>query len=439
MKKKLSSFVTITGMLLLVANIAVGQTLRKIVKQNQAVVGAPTHSPEITAFSPGTASTGQKVTIIGHYLQDVTEVKFNGVPAASVQKVSAECIIAEVGAGGSGALFVLSPRGFASIPGFVFFAGLVPAHAPGLPTISSIIPAIAGSGAKVTIVGTDFTGATAVALGGTFVKSFTVISPTTIIAVVNNGATGDVTVTTPLGTATFAGFNFSNEIEAPGTESATAGADFTIPDVGQNGLNIILTPTFIYNKIYSSKKFGITGTFWGNSFGVDSTKQKAGTKFLIPESSMIGLKIDGAYYFSGISTDDIKIGPVGEINLLWKKVSYLDTASKISTNFTPFVIHSKIGLSLLLWNANVSLSGYMNFLAIGSENDAFSNFFNTGKKSLLIYPEVNGSMVFDVGEKSNQTIKIGVDMIINNSNAKYLSGSTDKLIPYLKIGIASKL
>jgi hypothetical protein len=47
-----------------------------------------------------------------------------------------------------------------------------------------------------------------VTLGGTPASSFTVVSDTQIIAVVNNGATGQVSVTTPGGVAVKSGFVF---------------------------------------------------------------------------------------------------------------------------------------------------------------------------------------------------------------------------------------
>ncbi len=74
------------------------------------------------------------------------------------------------------------------------------------PTITSFSPDTAASGATVTITGTDLTGATAVSFGGIPAASFTVTNSTTISAVVGSGGSGDVSVTTPGGTATLSGF-----------------------------------------------------------------------------------------------------------------------------------------------------------------------------------------------------------------------------------------
>ena len=70
------------------------------------------------------------------------------------------------------------------------------------PTIASVSPNASGSGTQVVIRGTNFTGATAVTLGGTAVSSFNVDNATQITAIVGTGTTGHVAVVTPNGTAT---------------------------------------------------------------------------------------------------------------------------------------------------------------------------------------------------------------------------------------------
>jgi gliding motility-associated-like protein len=73
-----------------------------------------------------------------------------------------------------------------------------------LPTITSFTPVgPVLAGATITITGTNFTGATAVSFGGggNNAASFTVVSPTSITAVIGTGTTGNIYVTTPGGTA----------------------------------------------------------------------------------------------------------------------------------------------------------------------------------------------------------------------------------------------
>jgi len=81
---------------------------------------------------------------------------------------------------------------------------------PNAPTISSFTPELGMTGTIVTITGTNFTGATAVSFGGTAAASFTVVSATSITAAVATGTTGSVSVTTAGGTATLAGFTYTD-------------------------------------------------------------------------------------------------------------------------------------------------------------------------------------------------------------------------------------
>ncbi len=76
------------------------------------------------------------------------------------------------------------------------------------PTITFLNNTTAKAGDRVIITGTNFLGATAVLFGDTATESFTVISETSISAVIGKGGSGNVTVTTPSGTGTFAGFTF---------------------------------------------------------------------------------------------------------------------------------------------------------------------------------------------------------------------------------------
>ena len=80
----------------------------------------------------------------------------------------------------------------------------VSAGAP--PTVSSFTPLSGCAQTQtVTITGTDFTGVTAVQFGGVNAASYTVVNSTQINAIPASGATGTISVTTPLGTGTSAG------------------------------------------------------------------------------------------------------------------------------------------------------------------------------------------------------------------------------------------
>ncbi len=80
------------------------------------------------------------------------------------------------------------------------------------PIIDTFYPNNAIRGTKLTIRGKHFTGANAVQFGGVSATSFVVDSATGITAIVGRGASGNVTVTTNLGTATDTGFIFKGPL-----------------------------------------------------------------------------------------------------------------------------------------------------------------------------------------------------------------------------------
>lgn len=103
------------------------------------------------------------------------------------------------------------------------------------PVITSVIPITASAGTPVTIRGNRFTGATSVSFGGVEAASFQVLSDTVIIAVVGNGASGNVSVGTPFGTGKFGGFTFSPPIPYIYSFSPMAGPVGTVVTIkGKN-------------------------------------------------------------------------------------------------------------------------------------------------------------------------------------------------------------
>ena len=181
--------------------------------------------PTISSFIPTSAASGSSITIDGINFTGATTVSFGGTAATSFSVVSATSITAVVSSGASGSVSITTPEGTATKSGFTF----IPA-----PTILSFTPA-GGVGSTITITGTDFTGATAVSFGGTAATSFNVVSITSITAVVASGTSGSVSVTTPGGTATKAGFTFVlpptissfTPIGGTGSTITITGTDFT--------------------------------------------------------------------------------------------------------------------------------------------------------------------------------------------------------------------
>jgi hypothetical protein len=156
-------------------------------------VGTPPAKPTISSFTPSKGPAGTTVTINGSGFSGASAVKV-GTAAAQSFTVNSEIeITATVAAGThSGKVTVVAPTGIAtSTASFTMIA------------IGAFAPASGIVGSQVTITGSGFTGATAVAFNGTPAQSYSVVSDSVIKAVVAAGTTtGPVSVTTPDGAAT---------------------------------------------------------------------------------------------------------------------------------------------------------------------------------------------------------------------------------------------
>ncbi|QEC79292.1 IPT/TIG domain-containing protein [Mucilaginibacter ginsenosidivorax] len=186
----------------------------------------------LSGFTPMTAARGATVKLSGSNFTSATAVSFGGTAAASFKIVSDTLITAVVGTGATGAISVTSPGGSAILPGFKFIAA---------PVTTSFSPLNAASGTTVTITGTGFTGATAVSFGGVAAASFSVTSDTGIKAVIGQGASGNIVITTPGGTSTFAGFKFISPtvVTAFTPLSASTGDKVTITGTGFGGVSAV--------------------------------------------------------------------------------------------------------------------------------------------------------------------------------------------------------
>jgi hypothetical protein len=193
--------------------------------------------PLIYSFSPATAAQGQTVAIKGTNFTGTTQVSFGGVPCTSFVVASDTQITAVVGGGVSGYLKVTNGVGSDSANNFVF---------AGPPIVSAFTPDTGFVRAAVTITGYNFTGCTGVSFGGRPAASFTVVSPTKITAIVDNGATGDVSLSTPYGTGTKAGFVF---IPPPVFSSFTPASARNGDTVMITGLNLATTTNIFFGPL----------------------------------------------------------------------------------------------------------------------------------------------------------------------------------------------
>lgn len=140
--------------------------------------------PTITFVSPatGTALGGGTTVITGTNFTGATAVMFGNVNAASYTVNSSTQITAIYPPGkGKVDIRVVTPHGTSAItPADQFFYVL-----PAVPTVTNVSPNFAptSGGIPITITGTNFTGVTSVHFGDKPAISFTVNSPTQIIAI----------------------------------------------------------------------------------------------------------------------------------------------------------------------------------------------------------------------------------------------------------------
>jgi FG-GAP-like repeat/IPT/TIG domain/Secretion system C-terminal sorting domain len=152
----------------------------------------------------------------------------------------------------------------------------------GDPQITALSSMGGGDGTMINITGRNFSGATSVEFGGTAARSFTVNSPTLIIAAVGGGASGDITVTTPRGVGTFHGFIFTPAINASGPTTFCGDATTTLTSTAlsnnqwyKNGISIngATAKTLVVNSsgTYSVKTTSNSVTTSSNDISVTIT------------------------------------------------------------------------------------------------------------------------------------------------------------------------
>ncbi|AEW03026.1 cell surface receptor IPT/TIG domain protein [Niastella koreensis GR20-10] len=166
----------------------------------------PADSPRVISFTPTSGTKGTVVTIFGSHFTGAFAARFGSVLADSIIIYSDTVIKAIVGNGATGSVSVITPNGISSKPGFTFIQDTVPVCDS--PRIVSFSPTSGRKGTPVIIFGAHFTGATAARFGGVLADSIIVLNDSTIRAIVGNGATGSVSVTTPCGAASKPGFTY---------------------------------------------------------------------------------------------------------------------------------------------------------------------------------------------------------------------------------------
>jgi hypothetical protein len=295
------------------------------------------------------------------------------------------------------------------------------------PTITKVSHTTSAGSTTLTITGTNFVSPLRITINGgapITVPKASVTATTATAVIAGTAIITDLVVITIGGTA---------ELSA-GTPT-TGGADLNLPNFG-NGLAVVPTPSLDYCQIYIGSNNAFTERLWGNTLGIDSTRQRLGAKLLMPEISLFGLKLEGDLRFTN-QTSPITLSGSLECNFLVKKVS--DTTGKTSNNFNPFFFQPRLGIVGTFFRDNFFIAAYSDFLSVVGSNDQFSALFNTHSKNVFVFPEVDLGGLLSIGTPGNQALKFQLNLIVNNGDAQFISGSHDVLIPVLKIGFVSSL
>ncbi|MGW1422487.1 IPT/TIG domain-containing protein [Bradyrhizobium manausense] len=204
--------------------------------------------PTITSVSPtaGPVGGGTSVTVTGTgFVIGATTVSFGGTAgtAVSVSSSTSLTVTSPAHAAGTIDVTVTTVGGTSATSAadqFTYVAA---------PTVTSISPTSGPSpgGTVVTITGTNFSGASAVAFGAAAAAGFTVVSPTTITATSPSGAgTVDIRVTTAGGTSATSAADQFTYIAAPTVTSisptqgpATGGTTVTITGTNFTGATAV--------------------------------------------------------------------------------------------------------------------------------------------------------------------------------------------------------
>lgn len=204
----------------------------------------PVAAPQITSVSPNQGLPGSTVTITGTNLANATSVTIGGETAthSANTNTSITAIVPATASPGPTQIRVTTAGGSDTAD----FTVLEDDPGGGNEaTITGIDPTSGGPGTEVTITGTNFTGATAVAIGGTNVENYTVSDAGdnitfTIPEDATEGYTGTISVTTAAGTVTSA-----EDMTFTFTPAGTGEPNITgvSPNTGGPGTRMTITGT----------------------------------------------------------------------------------------------------------------------------------------------------------------------------------------------------
>lgn len=354
-------------------------------------------APYITS-STGYGSPGSTVVILGGNFLGVNGVSFGGTQAASFQIVSSTRIDAKIGTGATGDIIVTSPQGTGRRTGFVIYDP---------PSISSFTPKAQVNNKIVTITGTNFVGATGVKFGGNSV-TFSVFSPTTIIAILDSPASGDVSVTTPAGTATMPGFtSLGPVIQSFSPLTAGAGQTVTI-----TGVNLDNTTGVYFNGIPATTFSQVSVT------QITAVVPVASGSGNITVTTLNGSGIKTGFNFinppSITSFNPLEGGEGGKITITGTDFTSATGVSLGGTAISTFTVNSATSITVLM--GSVGSSGSLSVTTSGGSSSKSGFIWHPKPTISSIMPgsAANGTAITITGTNlsSLSSVKLGTKTLV---------------------------
>ena len=282
---------------------------------------------------------GTAIAITGTNFINVTAVNFGGVPASSFIVNSNTSITAIVGNGATGQISVTTPGGTANSGSIFTYYN---------PVITSFTPTSASTGATVTINGSGFFNLSSVKFGGVAASSYTIVSQNQINAVVGNGTSGEVSVTSQNATGALPGFTFTSAVTLIGSVApsiASRGMTINITGYGFTGATSVMIGGVAATSFVINSNTSITAVVGAAASGDITVTSPTGTGtfngFIYSTSPLIAsFNPETATIGSSITIKGANFSPVGANNIVYFGGV---KASVLSATDTSLIVFAPVG------------------------------------------------------------------------------------------------
>jgi len=401
-------------------------------------------TPLITSFSPTTTKLKDTVNIIGSNFSNITSISFGGISIANFEVFGDTLIKAIVEDVASGEVRVNTTGGTAALTGFTYL------NAPILTTFS---PTTVPAGYSINISGKYLTNVSSISLGGTPVTSFSIISDSSISAIVGNGSTGRLRVTNSGGSASLAGFTFVPPTSLVSFSPTKVGKGNIVSIIGKGLKNVtqvklggssvtsftIVSDTLIQALVGDGKSgfVSIKTDFFKDSlpgfvFGVPSIEIKPrDTTFLFGTGLGVVSQVQTYQVYANYLQSELTIGAP----------NYFEISQSPNTGFQPSIrinpVLGKIDTTNIYVRFKSDSAGYFSGIILHTSTEATNQSFtvigNSQCDSIINFTPIINNFVND----STICFKDSITLSPSNGNFavyKWNTGDTTKNLTVKKSG-----